>query len=71
MSQVHSEELTKVYAYWPAYLFAGGPLDIPIVGGAAGHGGRSHAANEYFVIEGAGRVYGMAGAEKPVATVLL
>jgi acetylornithine deacetylase/succinyl-diaminopimelate desuccinylase-like protein len=57
--------------YWPAYLFAGrGPLDIPIVGGAAGMGGNAHAANEFLVIEGAGKVYGMAGAEKSVATVL-
>jgi acetylornithine deacetylase/succinyl-diaminopimelate desuccinylase-like protein len=56
--------------YWPAYLFAGDPLDIPIVGGAAGLGGNAHAANEYYVIEGAGKVYGMAGAEKSIATVL-
>jgi acetylornithine deacetylase/succinyl-diaminopimelate desuccinylase-like protein len=56
--------------YWPAYLFAGDVLDIPIVGGAAGNGGNSHAANEYFVIEGAGKTYGYAGAEKSIATVL-
>ncbi len=53
--------------YWPAYLFAGSPLDIPIVGGAAGYGSNAHAANEFYVIEGAGKVYGMAGAEKSVA----
>lgn len=56
--------------YWPAYLFTGDVLDIPIVGGAAGHGGNAHAANEYFVIEGAGKVYGIAGAEKSVAAFL-
>ena len=50
-----ADEPSILGPYWPAYLFAGGPLDIPIVGGAAGHGGRSHAANEYFVIEGAGQ----------------
>ncbi len=55
---------------WPAYLFAGDPLAIPVVGGSAGHGGNAHAANEFYVIEGAGKVYGMAGAEKSVATVL-
>ena len=55
---------------WPAYLFAGDPLDIPVVGGSAGHGGNAHAANEYYVIEGAGKVYGIAGAEKSIATVL-
>ncbi|WP_046902752.1 M20/M25/M40 family metallo-hydrolase [Croceibacterium atlanticum] len=58
--------------YWPAYLFAGreSPIDIPIVAGMAGLGGNSHAANEYYVIEGAGKTYGMAGAEKSVVTVL-
>ncbi len=55
---------------WPAYLFAGNPLDVPVVGGSAGHGGNAHAANEYYVIEGAGKIYGIAGAEKSVATVL-
>jgi acetylornithine deacetylase/succinyl-diaminopimelate desuccinylase-like protein len=55
---------------WPAYLFAGDPLAVPVVGGSAGHGGNAHAANEYYVIEGAGKIYGIAGAEKSVATVL-
>ena len=36
--------------------------------GSAGHGGNAHAANEYYVIEGAGKVYGIAGAEKSIAT---
>ena len=63
--------------YWPAYLFSNGPVgqrvapvEMPIAGGAAGHGGRAHAANEYYIIEGAGKVYGMAGAEKSIATIL-
>jgi len=64
--------------YWPAYMFGSGPdgekiascKGVPIVGGGAGLGGRAHAANEYYVIEGAGKVYGMAGAEKNVATLL-
>ena len=56
--------------YWPAYLFAGDVMDIPIVSGQAGSGGNAHAANEYFVIEGANGMYGMAGGEKSVATVL-
>jgi len=59
--------------YWPAYLFVNdekSPIKIPIVGGSAGHGGGAHAANEYYVIEGAGKVYGLAGAEKSIATVL-
>ena len=56
--------------YWPAYLFTGDTLDIPIASGNAGSGGNSHAANEYFVIEGAGGTYGLAGGEKSIATVL-
>ena len=64
--------------YWPAYLFSGRDGDfadgtdlaMPIVGGAVGHGGGAHAANEFWVIEGAGEVYGMIGGEKSVATVL-
>ena len=59
--------------YWPAYLFASDEvsgLRMPIVGGGAGHGGGSHASNEYWVVEGSGQVYGQAGAEKAVATVL-
>jgi len=64
--------------YWPAYMFSNGEVGekispfkgVPIVMGGAGLGGRAHAANEYYVIEGAGKVYGMAGAEKAVATTM-
>lgn len=68
-----ADEASILGPYWPAYMFedknfAG--ISMPIVGGAAGHGGGAHAANEYWVIEGAGKVYGMAGAEKSIATVL-
>lgn len=63
---------------WPGYLFTNGkqgdpgttPLGLPIAGGSAGYGGRAHAANEYWVIEGAGKVYGMAGAEKSIVDEL-
>jgi hypothetical protein len=59
---------------WPGYLFTNGkqgdpgttPIGLPIAGGSAGYGGRAHAANEFWVIEGAGKVYGMAGAEKSI-----
>ncbi|MBI4486956.1 MAG: M20/M25/M40 family metallo-hydrolase [Acidobacteria bacterium] len=68
---------TILGGYWPAYLFSNGPVGqklvpvtMPIGGGAAGHGGNAHAANEYWVIEGAGQVYGMAGGEKSIATIL-
>jgi acetylornithine deacetylase/succinyl-diaminopimelate desuccinylase-like protein len=63
--------------YWPAYLFSNeevgmrvAPVAMPIGMGGAGHGGNAHAANEYYVIEGAGKVYGMAGAEKAAATII-
>jgi len=65
-----SPDQTIMGGYWPAYLFAGNPINIPIMGGMAGFGWNPHAANEYYVIEGAGKVYGIAGAEKSVATVL-
>jgi acetylornithine deacetylase/succinyl-diaminopimelate desuccinylase-like protein len=62
--------------YWPAYLFSNqevgqkvAPVSMPIGMGGAGHGGNAHAANEYYVIEGAGKVYGMAGAEKAQASI--
>jgi acetylornithine deacetylase/succinyl-diaminopimelate desuccinylase-like protein len=62
--------------YWPSYLFSNqevgekvAPVSMPIGMGGAGHGGNAHAANEYFVIEGAGKVYGMAGAEKVHAAI--
>lgn len=61
---------------WPAYLFTNSeqgdpsikPLGLPIASGGLGMGGRAHAANEYWVIEGAGKITGMATAEKAVAT---
>jgi acetylornithine deacetylase/succinyl-diaminopimelate desuccinylase-like protein len=63
--------------YWPAYLFTNAPtgqklndVKMPIDGGSVGTGGRAHAANEYWVIEGAGRRYGMAGAEEAFAALI-
>jgi acetylornithine deacetylase/succinyl-diaminopimelate desuccinylase-like protein len=64
--------------YWPSYLFNEGNVGqrvapkvlMPIGGGQVGSGGRAHAANEYYVIEGAGNTYGMAAAEKSVATTI-
>ena len=63
--------------YWPAYLFSNqevgqrvAPVSMPIGMGGAGHGGNAHAANEYYVLEGAGKVYGIAGAEKTAAAII-
>ena len=73
----HVPEAAEMGGYWPSYLFNEGkvgervaPIGMKIGGGAVGMGGRAHAANEFFVIEGADKTYGMAGAEKSVATVL-
>jgi acetylornithine deacetylase/succinyl-diaminopimelate desuccinylase-like protein len=64
--------------YWPSYLFSDGPVgqkvgtvSIPMgMGGRGGGGGRAHAANEYFVVEGKTWNGGMAGAEKLVVASL-
>lgn len=58
--------------YWPAYLFSGAesPINIPISSVRGGTGGNAHAANEFWVIEGAGKSPGMATSEKIIATTL-
>ncbi len=70
-------EETILGGYWPAYLFSNAEVGqrvvdvkMPIAAGGLGMGGRAHAANEYFIIEGAGKTYGLAGAEKSVAEIL-
>jgi acetylornithine deacetylase/succinyl-diaminopimelate desuccinylase-like protein len=77
LAENHVPEAAEMGGYWPSYLFNNGkvgervsPVGMTIGGGAVGMGGRAHAANEFFVIEGAGDTYGMAGAEKSVATAL-
>ena len=73
----HVPEPAEMGGYWPSYLFNDGKVGqrvasvgMPIGGGRVGRGGRAHAANEFYVIEGAGATYGMAGAEKSIATTL-
>ncbi len=64
--------------YWPSYLFSDGPVgqkvgtvSIPMgMGARGGAGGRAHAANEYWVVEGSKWSDGMAGAEKLVVASL-
>ena len=56
--------------YWPAYLFGRDPLQLPLALGGIGHGGGFHAVDEYFVLDGNDRAYGLAGAEKGYATVI-
>jgi acetylornithine deacetylase/succinyl-diaminopimelate desuccinylase-like protein len=71
-----SQTPTILGGYWPAYLFSHeevgqkvAPVSMPIGMGGAGHGGNAHAANEFIVLEGAGKVYGYAGAEKAQAAI--
>jgi len=71
-----SQTPTILGGYWPAYLFSNqevgqkiAPVSMPIAMGGAGHGGGAHAANEFMVLEGAGKVYGYAGAEKSHAAI--
>jgi len=71
-----SQTPTILGGYWPAYLFSNqevgqkiAPVSMPIGMGGAGHGGNAHAANEFMVLEGAGKVYGYAGAEKSHAAI--
>ena len=77
MAANHVPEPSETGGYWPSYLFNNGkvgqrvsPVGMAIGGGAVGLGGRAHAANEFYVIEGAGDTYGMAGAEKSIATLI-
>jgi hypothetical protein len=55
---------------WPVYLFGKSPLRLPIMGGSLGHGGRAHTVDEYYVIEGAGKVHGFPEVIKGCASVL-
>lgn len=64
--------------YWPSYLFTDGEVgqkvgsvSLPMgMGARGGAGGRAHAANEWYAIEGKKWDGGIAGAEKIVAAVL-
>ncbi|MFQ5930709.1 MAG: M20/M25/M40 family metallo-hydrolase, partial [Acidobacteriota bacterium] len=42
------------------------PLSLPAAGGGLGHGGRSHAVDEYLVIEGTGKVAGLVRCEQSI-----
>jgi acetylornithine deacetylase/succinyl-diaminopimelate desuccinylase-like protein len=64
--------------YWPSYLFSDGEVGqkvgtvfLPMgMGARGGAGGRAHAANEWYAIEGERWDSGMAGAEKMVVATL-
>jgi acetylornithine deacetylase/succinyl-diaminopimelate desuccinylase-like protein len=54
----------------PYHLFNRKPLHLPFIDAGLGHGGRAHAPDEYFVIEGNDRVAGLAGCEKSFVMML-
>jgi acetylornithine deacetylase/succinyl-diaminopimelate desuccinylase-like protein len=54
----------------PYHLFNRNPLHLPFIDAGLGHGGRAHAPDEYFVIEGNDKVAGLAGCEKSFAVIL-
>jgi len=54
----------------PYHMFNRGPLYLPFCDGGLGHGGRAHAPDEYFVIEGNDKVAGLAGCEKSYVAIL-
>jgi acetylornithine deacetylase/succinyl-diaminopimelate desuccinylase-like protein len=64
--------------YWPSYLFSDGEvgekvgtISIPMgMGARGGQGGRAHAANEWYAVEGQKWDGGMAGAEKLVVAAI-
>lgn len=54
----------------PFYLFNRPPLNLPICVGGLGHSGRSHAPDEYLVIDGNDKVFGLAGFEKSFVALM-
>src|SRR6266542_5111426 len=72
-----SEVPTILGGYWPSYLFSNqevgervAPVFMFMVRGGAGYRVFAYAAILYYVVEGAGKVYGMAGAEKAQAAII-
>ena len=78
LSPMGVNEAEPTGGYWPSYLFSDGEVgqkvgsvSIPMgMGARGGQGGRAHAANEYYAVEGATWDKGMAGAEKIVAAAI-
>jgi acetylornithine deacetylase/succinyl-diaminopimelate desuccinylase-like protein len=54
----------------PFWIFNSEPLSLPFVSAGLGHAVRSHAPNEYIVIDGNKKVLGLAGFEVSLAAIL-
>jgi hypothetical protein len=73
--QLGVAEAEATGGYWPSYLFSDGEVgqkvgtvSLPMgMGARGGAGGRAHAANEWYAIQGQKWDGGLAGAEKIVA----
>jgi len=67
----YEPEIWPMYASSvPYYLFNRKPLRLPFIDAGLGYGGRAHAPDEFFVIEGNERVAGLAGSEKSFVVIL-
>jgi acetylornithine deacetylase/succinyl-diaminopimelate desuccinylase-like protein len=69
---LEARTVVRNIGYGPFSLFIHGPLHLPggFAWGMLGHGTRAHSPNEYFVIEGNDKVYGLRECEKSFASVL-
>lgn len=67
---VEPEVWPRNVGFFPAFLFTRPPLNLDFCIGGLGHGGRAHSPDEYLVIEGNGRVAGLAGMEKSYISIL-
>ena len=54
----------------PQAQYTRSPLNLPACGGGMGHGGRAHSDDEYFVIEGNGKVGGLVECERSIVEIL-
>jgi acetylornithine deacetylase/succinyl-diaminopimelate desuccinylase-like protein len=54
----------------PFYIFNRPPLNLPICVGGLGCAGRSHAPNEYLVVDGNEHVFGLAGFESSFVAIM-
>ena len=54
----------------PFAVFNRPPLGLPICAAGLGRSGRSHAPDEYIVIDGNDRVFGLADFEKSLVAIL-
>ncbi len=54
----------------PQAQYTRAPLDLGAAGGGLGHGGRAHAVDEYFVVEGNDQVAGLVRCEQSIVDIL-